>query len=118
MSDSNVNFVLLSDTDTAQEISEEPIPLETEVDLVETLEPVLTEEVEDEVKKTSIFTKQFSFILAGLALGGLVLPIVLGIQDRSQISNGFENQVTEIKNTTAYSVEALKNKIQSLNSQH
>jgi hypothetical protein len=112
-------FILVSEVQ-GTEAMEEVISLDAEVELSETLEPVVEEiqsqpeEVFEEGVKTPLFTKQFSMIIGGVALCVAAFPIFMGTGEISRISNASECQKAQQIRTNQSSIETLQARFRAL----
>jgi hypothetical protein len=122
---SDVNFVLVSDVQSDERLDTEfveviPGPLENQVDLVETLKPVIEEvqsapeKVEKEVNKPSLLTRKFLMIIGGVAVSATAFPILMGMEEISRISNATECQKAQQVRTNQSSIETLQARFRAL----
>jgi hypothetical protein len=119
MSDST-NFVLISDVQSIEAL-EDVIPLETQVELVENLEPAVVEEIQslpekvvEEVNKPSLLTRKFLMIIGGVAVSATAFPILMGMEEISRISNATECQKAQQVRTNQSSIETLQARFRAL----
>jgi hypothetical protein len=118
----NENDVILLPGQQSEDFLQEAIPLEDQVELSESLEPVLVEETQpqeaeeiaEEVKKTPLFARQFSLIVGGVAICASALPIIMGMGEISRISNASECQKAQQIRTNQSSIEALQARFRAL----
>jgi hypothetical protein len=116
----NENDVILLPGQNSPEALEEVVPLEAQVDLIETLEPVVEEiqsqpeEVFEEEVKTPLFTKKFLMIIGGIALAAASIPIIMGMGELSRTSKAFECQKAQQARTTQSSIETLQARFRAL----